>query len=46
MHRAILNLTDGILIKIIPERSIHFLGVFIDLSKVLHTVNHSILLQK
>ena len=43
-HRAILNLTDDILTSF--EKDQFTLGVFIDLSKAINTVNHSILLHK
>ena len=43
-HQAILNLTNGILTSF--EEGQFTLGIFIDLSKALDTVNHNILLFK
>ena len=43
-HHEILNLTDDILTSF--EKGQFTLGVFIDLSKVFDTVNHSILMHK
>ena len=43
-HHAILNMNDDILASF--EKGQLSVGVFIDLSKAFHIVNHSILLQK